>query len=725
MKKIFLSMLTAVALFASCSQEELVSQTSGEESMVSFTLTTPEMGSRVVGDGTTATDLYFVVYDETTDEQVETISSKTTKYAGFKGMNATVSLPLLNGHKYSLLFWAESAKGVYDVNWDTKSIALTDASALFSNKEDYDAFYAYVAPFTVTGDKSENVELYRPFAQLNIGTTQEDIDRVKTYFNASDNLSQTQIVVKNVPTTMNLATGVVGDAATNGLTYKLAAFADVLNTQFPVADYKYISMNYILVGKAEKTLVDVVLTTNISELEERTYKNVPLQGNYRTNIYGELFTSNSDWNVNIEDEFGTPAYEVLDGVIELTGDITVDNNFYVENSLAINLNGHKLTYKGTGASEGAIMARVKENAILTFNGPGEVVVTQGYVASAKGGKIYVNGGSYITDYTTCFQADGGEVYIKGGYFNAWNEMYKGKYTLNQMDQTKGKIEVTGGAFYQYDPSNSLSENPNADFVPEGYKVTKIGDIYCVTKETAIAAATVESLSTALATEGEVELVLDVETASSLVVAPGTTLNDQGNTVTMAKNNTQHMFTPNGGTIQNINIEGYGERNVEGKVIRGIYIVKPAENVVIDGATVSGVAYPLNTGTKSTVENLTLTVSNSTLIGWSSWDGGFVSANFTNCTFGVGTYFDATVEGQELWNGFARPYIKTVFENCSFEKDFVIDAKFTTGSVENNNYQTHQPEIVLKNCTLDGENITDSNKNDLFENDEDLSKVTVE
>ena len=83
MKKIFLSMLTAVALFASCSQEELVSQTSGEESMVSFTLTTPEMGSRVVGDGTTATDLYFVVYDETTDEQVETISSKTTKYAGF------------------------------------------------------------------------------------------------------------------------------------------------------------------------------------------------------------------------------------------------------------------------------------------------------------------------------------------------------------------------------------------------------------------------------------------------------------------------------------------------------------------------------------------------------------------------------------------------------------------------------------------------------------------
>ena len=78
MKKLFLSMLAAVTLFASCSQEEIVSQTGGE-SLVSFTVTTPELGSRAaeeattpaIGTGATATDLYFVVYDETMGEQVQ------------------------------------------------------------------------------------------------------------------------------------------------------------------------------------------------------------------------------------------------------------------------------------------------------------------------------------------------------------------------------------------------------------------------------------------------------------------------------------------------------------------------------------------------------------------------------------------------------------------------------------------------------------------------------
>ena len=65
MKRMFLSMLAAVTLFASCSQEEVVSQqqATGEESLVSFTLITPELGSRAAatefnGDGKLATDLY-------------------------------------------------------------------------------------------------------------------------------------------------------------------------------------------------------------------------------------------------------------------------------------------------------------------------------------------------------------------------------------------------------------------------------------------------------------------------------------------------------------------------------------------------------------------------------------------------------------------------------------------------------------------------------------------
>ena len=145
MKKLFLSMLAAVTLFASCSQEEIVSQTGGE-SLVSFTVTTPELGSRAtseegtapfIGTGAAATALYFVVYDETLGEQVETISSKTP-YDKFENKTATIQLPLLNGHQYSLLFWAVAPEkaGAYEINWKTKSINLKEENfTLTSNNE--------------------------------------------------------------------------------------------------------------------------------------------------------------------------------------------------------------------------------------------------------------------------------------------------------------------------------------------------------------------------------------------------------------------------------------------------------------------------------------------------------------------------------------------------------------------------------------------------------------
>ena len=534
-------MLAAVTLFASCSQEEIVSQTGGE-SLVSFTVTTPELGSRAVGDGSTANKLYYAVYDETSGQpvMVENISKNGT--VGVENdvltmpasKKTTINLPLLNGHKYSLLFWAENADGAYAIDFATKSISLKeDNFTLSSNNEKYDAFYAYVEPFVVTGEKNESVLLYRPFAQLNIGTTQDDITHVGEYFGSA--LTATEIVVKGVPTSMNLATGKVSEKTVD-LTYGATEFngttefKGLRDEAFPVAGYKYISMNYILVGKAEKSLVDIELTTNVQDLKERTYHNVPLQGNYRTNIYGELFTSNSKWNVEIEDKFDVPAYEVLGGVLELESDLTINNSFHVENSLAINLNGHKLSYEGDD-----IMIRVEKGAKLTFNGPGEVVSTNHYIASVnKGGEIYVNGGSY-TGSTTCFNVNGGKLFITDGYFNAWNETYKGVYTLNFIDNQGTEIVVTGGSFYKFNPAKPESEpadwykdHPNG-FLAEGYSSVQVDDDYVVAKGTAVADKA--ALTTALANGGEVSIVTDIESADILKIEKETTVYLYGNKLT--------------------------------------------------------------------------------------------------------------------------------------------------------------------------------------------------
>ena len=84
-------------------------------------MTTPELGSRAIGDGKTAKNLYYAVYDETTSTTtstapiVEAISKNGTddndKMTMPNSKKTTINLPLLNGHKYSLLFWAESANG--------------------------------------------------------------------------------------------------------------------------------------------------------------------------------------------------------------------------------------------------------------------------------------------------------------------------------------------------------------------------------------------------------------------------------------------------------------------------------------------------------------------------------------------------------------------------------------------------------------------------------------
>ena len=59
MKKLFCAMMAIVALFATSCQKENF----GEETTVSFTISTPEIATRAYSDGTTATHLQYAVYD--------------------------------------------------------------------------------------------------------------------------------------------------------------------------------------------------------------------------------------------------------------------------------------------------------------------------------------------------------------------------------------------------------------------------------------------------------------------------------------------------------------------------------------------------------------------------------------------------------------------------------------------------------------------------------------
>ena len=78
---------------------------------------------------------------------------------------------------------------------------------------------------------------------------------------------------------------------------------------------------------------------------------------------------------------------------------------------------------------------------------------------------------------TAVQVQKGTLIINGGTFACEpysNPTYGYKYLINCIDAAykdgTAKISITGGTFINFDPSDSASENPHGNFVPDGYKV---------------------------------------------------------------------------------------------------------------------------------------------------------------------------------------------------------------------------------------------------------------
>ena len=103
-KKLLFAMAAITMLFATSCQDDLGIDT-GNEALVSFNVTTPEMATRAenFGGGTKATNLQYAVYDENGE-----ILHKLTKVDGRINVGTTteVKLNLLTGDTYSIVFWA-------------------------------------------------------------------------------------------------------------------------------------------------------------------------------------------------------------------------------------------------------------------------------------------------------------------------------------------------------------------------------------------------------------------------------------------------------------------------------------------------------------------------------------------------------------------------------------------------------------------------------------------
>ncbi|MBO5941651.1 MAG: hypothetical protein J6Q63_00010 [Bacteroidales bacterium] len=701
MKKILFGMMAAAVLATSCAKE--LQDVAAGDATVTFTVGTPEIATRAYSDGTTATDLQYAVYDVNGNLLEDLTGTQEIN------ISTTVELKLTTGNTYTVAFWADSEDAPYTIDFAAKSVSV-DYTGVVSNDENLDAFYAWYT-FTVTGAQTETVELKRPFAQLNVGAADYDASESAGYLpNAS------AVTVKNIYSTLNFATGeVTGETAVT-----FAENAIPTNEKFPVTGYDYLAMNYLLVA-ADKALVEVEFTyTDGSNAKTRTVGSVPVQRNYRTNIYGNILTSDVDLNVVIKPEYNEPDYEAdaiqliaaVGGTFEATEDIDIASTespyINIDQSMVLDMNGHTLT-AGDAANYGIITRNgdsVINDAEIVSNGGG-LGITNGSSLTFNSGSIYIDSPSTSARYVFYLDGAGSTVIINGGDFS-WDPkdnqkrayVYAGTGTnvyINGGNFGKastrsdyksgilgdGNVVITGGTF-GFDPTNWLAD---------GYNAVKNGSTwYVVAEEIDAVAETLSDLSEALANGENVALLNDIAVAKSeagsngygatgISQLNGGVIDGNGNDISVnAWGTWDSAINTTGGTIKNINVTGG---------MRGIFVNHNSTNnskVILENVTIDGTVYTISCDQGT---NQGLEAYNSTFNGWTSYAATIGAVKFDGCSFG---------EGQGY--AYCRPYAATEFVNCDFAAGYAIDPVAA---------------VTFENCTFGGVALTAANLSELVSN----------
>lgn len=169
--------------------------------------------------------------------------------------------------------------------------------------------------------------------------------------------------------------------------------------------------------------------------------------------------------------------------IKLKNDIDIENQLNINRKLTLDLNGNKIynseaiwTWSSTNSSGATSMISVFENGDLTIEGNGKMVALKDDVYCVSvwdNGKLNIKDGEFVGNMHTVY-VNKGVADIYGGKFSLdqKSQYDDSRYLLNLLD-ANGKngtavINVYGGTFVDFNPSDNLAENPKVDFVADGY-----------------------------------------------------------------------------------------------------------------------------------------------------------------------------------------------------------------------------------------------------------------
>lgn len=536
MKPIKYFAAAALALLAvSCNKEQVTEVPDGQLVDVTFTAALPgEMATKAIGDGQTAKKLYVSVY-ENDDAKTKLELDKT---ATFTDLKTQVTFSLVKGKTYNFVFWAQAAEGApYDVT-DLKNIKISYEGAE-ANDEKRDAFYATRKELKVNGALTETIKLYRPFAQVNFGTADYDaavaagVEPVKSVFTATD--------VATVFDTFEAE----GKEAKDVVTFTESALpGETLVTK--AGDYKWMTMNYILpMGKQDAKHISNVTAEFVPETGitvKASSPQTPVQNNYRTNILGNLLTSQVIFNIEIVPIFNEPDNDIdivnvkneeslkalfeTGGEAKLAEDVVLGETVAVEagKEVVLDLNGKTISNTAdlwnTAANDWSLLS-VKGGS-LTIKGAGTLQAKENdcyAVDVMDGGKVVIEDGTYVGNVHAVYVFEG-TAEIKGGKYSIQQPSGLPSpygYVLNCYDANRkngtAKIMVSGGEFVKFNPADCAAEGAHTNFLAEGYMSVEAEEgVWTVvrgTKPVVMTTAELRATLTAFTSAGSGDNVIEI------------------------------------------------------------------------------------------------------------------------------------------------------------------------------------------------------------------------
>ena len=538
----YLAAAALTLLAVSCNKEQVAEVPDGQMVDVTFTAALPgEMATKAIGDGQTAKTLYVSVY-ENDDAKTKLELDKT---ATFTDLKTQVTFSLVKGKTYNFVFWAQAAEGApYDVT-DLKNIKISYEGAE-ANDEKRDAFYATCKELKVNGALTETIKLYRPFAQVNFGTA-DLLEAAAAGFVPKQSVF-TATDVANVFDTFN-AEGKVEGPATDKVTF---AAAELPAEPLVIKDgtkYAWMTMNYIIpVGKQDEKHISNVTAEFVPATGDAitaSSPQTPVQNNYRTNILGNLLTSQVIFNIEIVPIFNVPDNDIdivnvkneaslralfaTGGEATLAADLDLGETVSVAAGKEVTLDLNGKTIKNstdlwdspTKEANNWSLFSVKGGS-LTIKGAGTLQAKENdcyAVDVMDGGKVVIEDGTYVGNVHAVYVFEG-TAEINGGKYSIQQPSGLPSpygYVLNCYDANRkngtAKIMVSGGEFEKFNPADCAAEGAHTNFLADGYMSVEAEEgVWTVvrgTKPVVMTTAELRATLTAFTSAGSGDNVIEI------------------------------------------------------------------------------------------------------------------------------------------------------------------------------------------------------------------------